>query len=526
VTDGDNTTGYAGVTGPGSGSAPFAGSVTPGGQMPSQGSTPSVGQGPAGPGPWQQPTQPAQPAQQPAPGQYGQPGQPGQYGQHNQHGQPEQYGQAGQYGQVGPPTGQYGQVGPPGQPTQPVPQQGFGQPASPWWANGAANDPWRDPNAPAAVYQPGGPGRPPLEPRAPLMRRGLGTTLAITVLVALIVGTLGGAIGYAATARTSIGRNVLGPSYTDTPKSANRAPTSVAGVVKAVLPSVVTVLIQTSDTKGNGSGFIISDKGYILTNNHVAAAAAGGSLMVTFSDGTTVPATVKGTDPQADLAVLKVDKSGLNPIKFGDSDRIAVGDPVLAIGAPLDLPNTVTAGIVSALDRPVLTGKDEGSEAYMAAIQTDAAINPGNSGGPLLDGSGHVVGVNSAILTLSDSNSADAKSGNIGLGFSIPINEAKRIANDIIQTGKARRTVIGASLDPSYDSPSGGVRLSAVTANGPADKGGLKSGDVIMKFDGNLVTASTDLLAFIGKDAPGARVPVSYQRDGSTHTTTITLAAA
>jgi putative serine protease PepD len=319
---------------------------------------------------------------------------------------------------------------------------------------------------------------------------------------------------------------VLGPSYTDTPKSANRAPSSVAGVVKAVLPSVVTVLIQTSDTKGNGSGFIISDKGYILTNNHVAAAAAGGSLMVTFSDGTTVPATVKGTDPQADLAVLKVDKSGLNPIKFGDSDRIAVGDPVLAIGAPLDLPNTVTAGIVSALDRPVLTGKDEGSEAYMAAIQTDAAINPGNSGGPLLDGSGHVVGVNSAILTLSDSNSADAKSGNIGLGFSIPINEAKRIANDIIQTGKARRTVIGASLDPSYDSPSGGVRLSAVTANGPADKGGLKAGDVIMKFDGNLVTASTDLLAFIGKDAPGAQVPVSYQRDGSTHTTTITLAAA
>jgi putative serine protease PepD len=491
VTDGDNTTGYSGVTGPGSGG--YAGSVSPGDSAPSLGTVPSVGHGPAGPAPWQPAMNPPQPPPfQPAP----------------------------------PPAPQ---------PTQPLPPPsgGFGQPASPWWNNGAANDPWRDPNAPAAVYQPGGPVGPPLEPLPPMVpmgpqgpRRGLGTTLAITVLVALIVGTLGGAIGYAAAARTSIGRNVLGPTYEDTPKSANRSPNSVAGVVKAVLPSVVTVLIRTSSTEGNGSGFIISSSGYILTNNHVAAAAAGGSLNVTFSDGTTVPATVKGTDPQADLAVLKVDKTGLTPIKFGDSDKIAVGDPVIAIGAPLDLPNTVTAGIVSALDRPVLTGKDEGSEAYMAAIQTDAAINPGNSGGPLLDGDGHVVGVNSAILTLSDSNSADAKSGNIGLGFSIPINEAKRIANDIIQTGKARRTVIGAELDTSYDSPNGGVRLSTVTAGGPADKAGLKSGDVIMKFDGHLVGASTDLLAFVGKDAPGTPVPVSYQRDGATHTATITLAAA
>ena len=412
---------------------------------------------------------------------------------------------------------------------------GYPRHVSPWWSEGAARDPWRDPSAPAViVQQPAGPVGPPLDPLPePAPATGGGAAprrtsgLAVTIIVALLAGALGGALGYLGAARSDHGGGVLGASATDRPKSADAAPTSVAGVVKKVLPSVVTILIRTSTTEGNGSGFIISSSGYILTNNHVAAAASGGTLQVQFSDGSVASASVKGTDPESDLAVLKVDRSGLSPITFGDSDAMAVGDPVIAIGAPLGLSNTVTAGIISDLDRPVLTGQDSSTQAYMAAIQTDAAINPGNSGGPLLDSAGRVIGVDSAILTLSDSSSSgEAKSGNIGLGFAIPINQAKREAEDIIQTGKARRTVIGATLDNSYSSVTGGVRLAKVTPGGPADKAGLQSGDVITKFDNILVSAPTDLIAFVRKDAPGAVVPVEYVRDGSTHTASVTLAAS
>ncbi|WP_203664804.1 S1C family serine protease [Actinocatenispora rupis] len=412
--------------------------------------------------------------------------------------------------------------------------QGPGGPQQPsaWWSSAGGSDPWRNPTAPAVlIQQPTGPVGPPLDPVPPPQPAGGAaprrqTGLVLTIIVALLAGALGGALGYLGASRGGAGGGVLGPSATDKPKAADRAPQSISGVVKQVLPSVVTILIHTDQVEGNGSGFIISSSGYILTNNHVAAAGKGGQLKVSFSDGTTADATVKGTDPQSDLAVLKVDKPGLNPIKFGDSDRIAVGDPVIAIGAPLGLSNTVTAGIVSDIDRPVLTGKDEGSESYMAAIQTDAAINPGNSGGPLLDGAGRVIGVNSAILTLGDGSGGESsKSGNIGLGFSIPINQAKRIADDIIQTGKARRTVIGATLDSSYQSANGGVRISKVTSGGPADKAGLKAGDVITRFDNHLLAQSTDLIAFIRKDAPGSVAPVEYERDGGKHTTNLTLAA-
>ncbi|HEY3505705.1 MAG TPA: trypsin-like peptidase domain-containing protein [Actinocatenispora sp.] len=381
------------------------------------------------------------------------------------------------------------------------------------------------------VQHPTGPAGPPLDPvvdpspatgAAPRRQTGI----ILTIVIALLAGALGGALGYLGASRGGAGGGVLGPSATDKPKAADRAPQSVSGVVKAVLPSVVTILIHTDEVEGNGSGFIISSSGYILTNNHVAAAGKGGQLKVAFSDGTTADATVKGTDPESDLAVLKVDKTGLTPVKFGDSDRIAVGDPVIAIGAPLGLSNTVTAGIVSDIDRPVLTGKDEGSESYMAAIQTDAAINPGNSGGPLLDGAGRVIGVNSAILTIGDgSSSGESKSGNIGLGFSIPVNQAKRVADDIIQTGKARRTVIGATLDSTYQSPNGGVRLSKVTSGGPADKAGLRAGDVITRYDSHPLAQSTDLIAFVRKDAPGSVAPIEYERDGAKHTANLTLAA-
>ncbi len=410
---------------------------------------------------------------------------------------------------------------PNGRPAAPASQ------GSPWWASNAATDPWRDPYARAVVVQQAnGSAGPPLEPLPPIAptgygpRRSLGFVLVLASTIALVAGLLGGALGYVAAARTRAGS--LGTADGSTADAAQRKPESVAGVVAGVMPSVVTVLIESDSRQGNGSGFVISSDGYILTNDHVAEAASGGTLRVVFSDGTVVPAKVSGTDPESDLAVLKVDRSGSAAVRFGDSDRAAVGDPVLAIGAPLGLQNTVTYGIISALDRPVKTGEDGGQTAYLAAIQTDAAINPGNSGGPLIDGAGRVVGVNSAIATFPGS---DGKGGNIGLGFAIPINQARRVAQDIISTGRARRTVIGATLDTEFTSVTGGVRLQHVEPGGPAARAGLHDGDVVTRFDSRVLSDSVDLVALIRKNAPGTVVPVEYTRNGARRSAEITLAA-
>ncbi len=202
---------------------------------------------------------------------------------------------------------------------------------------------------------------------------------------------------------------------------------------------------------------------------------------MTFSDGNTVSAKVVGSDPESDIAVLKLDANKLTPIEFGDSDAVQVGDPVLAIGSPLALANTVTSGIVSAVDRPIEAGEAGGPTRYYAAIQTDAAVNHGNSGGPLVDAGGRVIGINSVIKSLA---SDQEQAGNMGLAFAIPINQAKRLAQDIMDTGKARRTVIGAELEASYRGPNGGVRLQTVEAGGPAANAGLKVGDVLTRIGG------------------------------------------
>jgi putative serine protease PepD len=295
----------------------------------------------------------------------------------------------------------------------------------------------------------------------------------------------------------------------------------VAGIVKKVQPSVVSIEISTGGSRGNGSGFVVSRDGYIVTNNHVAAPAArGGNLRVVFQDGTYAPATIVGRDPNSDIAVLRIRRQNLPAVQFGDSDKVVVGDPAVAFGSPLGLAGTVTSGIISALDRPVVTGGEDGNDAaYMAAIQTDAAINPGNSGGPLVDGDGRVIGVNSAIATLAGSA---REGGNIGLGFSIPINQARRITEQIIATGSAKRTVIGATLDSGYTSSTGGVRLQQVPS-GPAQRAGLRPGDVIVEFNGRRVSDPTDLIALIRKFPAGARVPVVYSRGGSRHTVEVTL---
>jgi putative serine protease PepD len=268
-----------------------------------------------------------------------------------------------------------------------------------------------------------------------------------------------------------------------------------------------------------GSGFVASADGYVITNDHVVEASSGKPTVV-FNDGSTSAATLVGQDPESDIAVIKVSRNGLVPVEFGDSEAIAVGDPVLAFGSPLALANTVTQGIVSALDRTIQAGDPGGQVRYYAAIQTDAAVNQGNSGGPLVDGAGRVVGVNSVIKSLAADQEA---AGNIGLAFAIPINQAKRITRDIIDTGKARRTVIGAQVGKAGSG--NGVRLSAVDPAGPAAGGGLRAGDVVLKLDGRLLEEATDLIALVRKYDPGSVVTVEYRRGSSTQTASVTLAA-
>ena len=410
------------------------------------------------------------------------------------------------------------------QPQPPTPS-GQTRAGSPWWSD-ALTDPWRDPYAPAAVVVPsaavstGPPPEPVEDPDAP--RRSLTPMLLICLVTALLAGGLGGTLGYVFAVRGGVGPGTtLGAQPATVPSAANRAPDSLAGVARKVLPSVITVRV----TGAIGSGFIISPDGYAITNDHVVE-GANGTISVAFSDGSTASATVVGRDPESDIAVLKVARSGLTPITFGNSDQIAVGDPVLAFGSPLALANTVTSGIVSALDRTIQAGDPGGTTRYYAAIQTDAAVNHGNSGGPLADAAGQVVGVNSVIRSIG---STDTEAGNIGLAFAIPFNQARRVAEDIIDTGKARRTVIGAEVastgNSSGTTSTAGARLRTVEPAGPAAAAGLKAGDVITKLDGHILEDGTDLIALVRKYAPETTVSIEYRRGTRTQTASVTLAA-
>ncbi len=394
--------------------------------------------------------------------------------------------------------------------------------ASPWWSDALA-DPWRDPYTPTAVVVPtaetstGPPPEPVTDPDAP--RRSFTPILLICLVTALLAGGLGGTLGYVFAVRGGVATGAgaqLGATTEDPPGAANRSPDSLAGVAEKVLPSVVTVRV----TGAIGSGFVVSADGYVITNDHVVE-DAGETLSVSFSDGSTAPAKLVGRDPQSDIAVIKVAKSGLTPVAIGNSDSIAVGDPVLAFGSPLALVNTVTFGIVSAVDRTIEAGEPGGTTRYYAAIQTDAAVNQGNSGGPLVNASGQVIGVNSVIRSVGGT---ETEAGNIGLAFAIPINQGKRVAGDIIDRGKARRTVIGAEV-ATGGSGSSGARLRSVEPAGPAASGGLESGDVITKLDGHLLEDGTDLIALVRKYAPGTVVAVEYRRGTKTQTASVTLVA-
>ncbi|RKN23830.1 PDZ domain-containing protein [Micromonospora musae] len=401
-----------------------------------------------------------------------------------------------------------------------------GHPASPWWSDALA-DPWRDPAAPAAVVVPlannaGTEPEPVSDPDAPGRPR-LRQLLLIPLVTALLAGALGGALGYALAVRGGVaGGTVLGAEPGQAPALAQRRPESLAAVAERVLPSVVTIRMSSLGGTSEGSGFIASADGHVITNDHVVAGGTGRASVI-FNDGTSAPAKLVGQDPESDIAVMKVERSGLRAVEFGDSDALAVGDPVLAIGSPLSLTNTVTAGIVSALDRTMQAGEPGGPVRYYAAIQTDAAVNHGNSGGPLVDSAGRVIGVNSTIKSLV---SEGQEAGNIGLAFAIPINQAKRVTQDIIGTGKARRTVIGAQVGgPNAAVPGGGVRLESVEPSGPAEAAGLRAGDVVLRLNGRPMTEPSDLIALVRKFAPGSVVTVEYRRGSSRQNASVTLAA-
>ncbi|WP_431916953.1 S1C family serine protease [Nonomuraea jabiensis] len=367
-------------------------------------------------------------------------------------------------------------------------------------------------------------------------RRGPSTALLVSTAVAIaLVASLLGSVGTYLLTKPSDGNDPgysLGPLPTGA--ATNREPGSVAGVAARVLPSVVSIEAGTTTEGATGSGFLIKN-GYVVTNNHVVALAAkGGEIRIMFNNRKTTPAKIVGRDPGSDLAVIKPeDTFGTPEITLGNSDQVVVGDPVIAIGSPLGLTGTVTTGIVSSLNRPVIAGDETGAgteePAYISAIQTDAAINPGNSGGPLVNGKGEVVGVNSAIATLG--RSVNSQSGSIGLGFAIPVNQTRRVAEELITTGKAKRPRIGIVLDKDYkgqgvkiaSSPSGGRQ--PVDANGPADKAGLKAGDVILEMDGLALQDGNELIALIRSKAPGAKITIKYQRAGQERTATLTVVA-
>ncbi len=340
----------------------------------------------------------------------------------------------------------------------------------------------------------------------------------VAVTMAVIAGAIGGVIGNA-------GDGSLfdaGAKFVSVDNSIERAPDSISALAAKVLPSVVSISVRNGSEGGAGTGFVIRSDGYLLTNNHVVEGVAnGGSLRVSFNDGKTVNGKIVGTDSAYDLAVIKVELKNLTALQFGDSDKVQVGDSVIAIGSPLGLAGTVTSGIISAKDRAVTAGNRTSEGSFINALQTDAAINPGNSGGPLVDKSGAVIGINSAIATLDSSSS---QTGSIGLGFAIPINQARRTAEQLIKTGKSSHPIIGVSLDTRY--MSGGARIAEVMAGSPAAKAGIVVGDTIIGIDGKSVESADELIVAVRAKQPGDSVKLLLSANGSKRTVTVVLAAS
>ena len=337
--------------------------------------------------------------------------------------------------------------------------------------------------------------------------------------VAACVDTKTKVMYYSATAKCPTGRSLVswsvtgpqgaaGPAGADGITKDNSGNLSIKDIAAKVLPSVVSISVTTPTGSGTGSGSVIqsdSTKSYIITNNHVITdAVSSGTVKVELKSGEKVTATIRGRDIAYDLAVLQISKGNLPVMEIGDSSKVVIGDLSIAVGSPLGLSGTVTSGIISALNRPVTTGNSSSTESYIDAIQTDAAVNPGNSGGPLVNGQGQMVGVNSAIASLADSASSQA--GSIGLGFSIPVNQAMRVAREIIETGKSTRPLMGVNIDPTFTGVGG--RIIALTTGGAADKAGIPVNSVIRGIDGFVINSDVEAIVRIRSYAPNSTVSV------------------
>nr|WP_189934375.1 trypsin-like peptidase domain-containing protein [Streptomyces aurantiogriseus] len=398
-------------------------------------------------------------------------------------------------------------------------------PGNPWHRY----DPWSAPAGPlhqtgAAVLTEG-------QRRKRVRKKLVGGAMAL----ALVSGVFGGAVGvYLERNGGFDGVELPQASAEPTGRSAD----SVAGIAARALPSVVTLHVSGTEESGTGTGFVLDSLGHILTNHHVVEpAGSGGEITVVFNGGQTAKGEVVGGDSGYDLAVVKVTGvKGLKPLYLGNSDNVQVGDPVVAIGAPFDLEGTVTSGIISAKERPITAGGESGDGSdmsYVDALQTDAPINPGNSGGPLLNAQGHVIGINSAIRSAADGTDSDSgQAGSIGLGFAIPINQGKRVAEELINTGKATHPVIGVTLDMDYSGDGarvgtkGGDGGSPVTPGGPGDRAGIQAGDVITKVDGRPVHSGEELIVKTRAHRPGDRLELTIQRDGKERTLSLVLGSS
>jgi S1-C subfamily serine protease len=410
-----------------------------------------------------------------------------------------------------------------------------GPAGSPLWSG--ERDPWRNP---ASVVElgppPAAPGTAPAPPPGEGARLSLREVLfgrrvhpralMIFGLVAILVGAAGGLVGRL----TADGASKLtepGATLTSVSEAKERPAGSVADIAARTVPAVVSLEIRVGEEAGTGSGVVIQSDGYVLTNNHVVAPAAAGSgsrLDAVFSDGTRTPARIVGRDPKTDLAVVKVDVRNPVVAAVGSSAGLAVGDAVIAIGSPLGLAGTVTQGIVSAVDRPVrLDGGESDAEAVIDAIQTDAAINPGNSGGPLVDSTGAVIGINTAIRSIGAS--AGNEGGSIGLGFAIPIDTARGIAEELIRTGSVQHADLGVNARSVTDGATDGAQVQNVAANGPAALAGIVEGDVVVKVGERPIAGADELVVAVREHNPGETVPVELVREGRSLTVSAVLAA-
>ncbi|MFF2470761.1 trypsin-like peptidase domain-containing protein [Streptomyces sp. NPDC058066] len=390
-------------------------------------------------------------------------------------------------------------------------------PGGPW----QRYDPWNAP-APAGEQRRG-------------TKRGRRLLVAWTAVVALVAGGIGGLVG-TYLERDGSSADVELPQAGA--ESVKRDPGSIAGIAARALPGVVTIHVSGSDAQDTGTGFVLDSQGHILTNNHVVEpAGSSGDISVTFSGGETAKAEVIGHDSGYDLAVVKVTGvRGLKPLALGNSENVQVGDPVVAIGAPFDLANTVTSGIISAKERPITAGgeKGDGSDvSYVDALQTDAPINPGNSGGPLVDAQGRVIGINSAIRSAdSGSGLEGGQAGSIGLGFAIPINQGKRVAEELINTGRATHPVIGVTLDMDYAGDGARVATkgnnggSPVNPGGPGAKAGIEGGDVVTAVDGARIHSAEELIVKIRSHRPEDHLALTVERDGKEREIALVLGSA